>query len=97
MNLRGQRDAHVGNAGCQASMHFPKRSTADLRWLKNLWIAFGIVWLAIGLFGWSGWLAVLAVLVGVGWFVQSGLTAKEIRRRQQEATLDVPSGPEHEQ
>jgi len=84
-------------ARIKTSMRFPKRSIGDLRWLKNVWIAFGIVWLAIGLFGWSGWRAVLAVLVGVGWFVQSGLTIKEIRRRQQEATLDQPPGLEHEQ
>jgi fatty acid desaturase len=78
-------------AKIKASMRFPKRSTADLRWLKNLWIAFGIVWLAIGLFGWSGWPAVLAVFVGLGWLVQSALTVKEIRRRQQDATFDQPT------
>jgi fatty acid desaturase len=80
-------------ARMKASMRFPKRSTADLRWLKNVWIAFGIVWLAIGLFGWSGWPAVFAVLLGVGWFVQTALTVKEIRRRQQETTVDQPPGP----
>lgn len=77
-------------ARVKASMRFPKRSTVDLRWLKNAWIAFGIVWLAIGLFGWSGWPAVLAVFLGVGWLVQSVLTVKEIRRRQRDATLDQP-------
>lgn len=77
-------------ARIKASMRFPKRSTADLRWLKNVWIVFGIVWLALGLFGWSGWPAVLAVLVGVGWLVQSVLTVKEIRRREQDANLDQP-------
>jgi hypothetical protein len=46
--------------------------------------------------------------VGVGWFVQAGLTVKEIRRqagltvkeirrRQREATLDQPSGLDREQ
>lgn len=77
-------------ARIKASMRFPKRSTADLRWLKNVWIVFGIVWIAIGLFAWSGWPAVLAVLVGVGWLVQSVVTVKEIRRREQDATLDQP-------
>ncbi|MDR6508123.1 hypothetical protein [Arthrobacter oryzae] len=77
-------------ARMKVSLRFPKRSAADLRWLKNLWIAFGIVWIAIGLFAWSGWPAVLAVLVGVGWLVQSVLTVKEIRRRQQGSTLDQP-------
>ena len=78
-------------AKIKASMRFPKRSTADLRWLKNLWIVFGIVWLAIGLFGWSGWPAVLAVFVALGWLVQAVLTVKEIRRRQQDATFDQPT------
>jgi fatty acid desaturase len=78
-------------AKIKASMRFPKRSTADLRWLRNLWIVFGIVWLAIGLFGWSGWPAVLAVFVGLGWLVQAVLTVKEIRRRQQDATFDQPT------
>lgn len=93
MNARGLKDARMWEtlvAKMKTSMRYPKRSTADLKWLKNVWIAFGIVWLAIGFFGWSGWPAVLAVLVGVGWLVQSVLTVKEIRRRRQDATLDQP-------
>lgn len=95
-------DEHAWTEGCsmwetslakvKVSMRFPKRSTADLRWLKNLWITLGIVWIAIGVFGRSGWPAAAAVLLGVGWLVQFALTVKEIRRRQQTANLRQPPG-----
>ncbi|UKA68408.1 hypothetical protein LFT44_08505 [Arthrobacter sp. FW306-05-C] len=85
-------------ARIRTSVRFPKRSTTDLSWLRNIGIALGILWLAIVLFGWSGrWSGILAVLVGVGWFAQSGLAVKEIRRRQREATLEQPTGQDHGQ
>lgn len=85
-------------ARINTSIRFPKRSTADLNWLRNIWIALGILWCAIGLFGWSGrWSGILAVLLGVGWFAQAGLAVKEIRRRQREAILEQPRGQDHEQ
>lgn len=85
-------------ARIRTSVRFPKRSTGDLRSIKNFWIAFGIGWLAIGLFGWSGrWSGILAILLGVGWFAQSGLAVKEIRRRKRESTLEQPTDQDHEQ
>lgn len=71
-------------AKIRLSARFTKRSIADLRWLKNVWIAFGIIWIALGIMILPGWPAVASMLLGVAWLVQSALTVKEIRRRQQD-------------
>lgn len=82
-------------AKIRSSARFPKRSTADLMWLKNVWIAFGIIWIALGLFGWSGWTAVASVLLGIAWLVESALTVKEIRRRKHVGGTDVTTENEN--
>ena len=77
-------------ARMSASIRFRKSSIADLNWQKYAWMTIGVGWILIGVLGWSGWPAVLAVLLGIGWLVQSGLAVREIRRRRRAGSPQEP-------
>ncbi|WP_320536604.1 hypothetical protein [Pseudarthrobacter sp. IC2-21] len=66
---------------------FPKQSTSDLRWLKNAYVIFGIGTLLLSLIWFPGWQTAAWVVVTIGWFYQSALARKEIRRREAETAL----------
>lgn len=71
----------------RTAARFPKRSTADLRWLKNAYVVFGIGIMLVSLIWFPGWQTAAWVVVGIGWFYQSALARKEIRRREGETAL----------
>ena len=60
---------------------FPRKSTADLRWLEGICFALGMVSMVVALLWFPGWQTAAWILVAMCWARVSVLARKEIRRR----------------
>jgi hypothetical protein len=74
----------------RTAAQFPKQSAADLRWLKGVYIVFGIGSMGVALLWFPGWQTAAWAAVGIGWFYQSALARREIRRREGDAASEGP-------
>ncbi|SDS88468.1 hypothetical protein SAMN04489743_1114 [Pseudarthrobacter equi] len=65
----------------RSAVHFPMRSDGYLRGMRISNHVVGVGALALALLWNGGWQTTVWALVGLGWFVQSSLAEKELRRR----------------